>query len=209
MRSPTLLSASSVPASLKPVDQRAALAAPLVRYVVFGSIALLACATDLLTKQWIFAWRGFPQANNIYWLIEPYVGIETSLNPGALFGMGAGYSFVFATLSVVAMVGIIAWLVWGRAIEDRWMTVALGLVMGGIFDNLYDRLGLWHYDGVPDAWRNNVRDWILLQYNGYVWPNFNIADSCLVVGAAILVIHAVLNPAPDIKKAGTGDAKSA
>jgi hypothetical protein len=36
--------------------------------------------------------------------------------------------------------------------------------MAGIIGNLYDRLGLWHYSGVPDARRCNVRGWILVQY---------------------------------------------
>ena len=200
MPSPTLLSASSVPASLKPANAEAA-AWPIARYATFAAIAVIGGAADLLTKQWVFAWRGFPRADNVHWLIEPYVGIETSLNPGALFGMGAGHSHWFALLSVAAAIGIVVWLTYGRAALDRWLTISLGLVMGGIIGNLYDRLGLWHYTNVPEPWRNNVRDWILFQYpapwDGWAltpWPNFNIADSCLVVGAAILMIHALLTP---------------
>lgn len=200
MPSPTLLSASSVPASLKPAEARAG-ALPIARYATFAAIALFGGGLDLLTKQWVFAWRGMPRPENVHWLLEPYFGIETSLNPGALFGMGAGNSHWFAFLSVVAGLGIVAWLTYGRAAHDRWLTIALGLVMGGIIGNLYDRLGLWHYTGVPDPWRNNVRDWILVQYPApwdnwalTPWPNFNIADSCLVVGALVLVVHAFLTP---------------
>jgi signal peptidase II len=206
MPSPLLLSASSVPANLKNADHARIDALPAsgrfaLRYAVFAAIAVVACALDLLTKQWVFAWRGMPQRDNAYWIIEPYFGFETSCNPGALFGMGAGYSHLFALLSVVAAVGIVVWLSWGQAIRDRWLVVALGLVMGGIFGNLYDRLGLWHYAGMPEVWRNNVRDWILFQYPApwqnwqlVPWPNFNIADMCLVVGAGILVMHAFLTP---------------
>lgn len=208
MPSPTLLSASSVPASLKPANVVASI--PLARYVMFVSIALIGGGLDLLTKQWVFAWRGYPRADNIYWLLQPYVGIETSLNPGALFGMGAGQSHWFAALSVIAAVGIIAWLTYGRAAIDFWLTIALGLVMGGIIGNLYDRLGLWHFTNVPGDWRNNVRDWILFQYPApwanwqlVPWPNFNIADSCLVVGAAILVLHAFLTPNKPVEAKAT------
>jgi signal peptidase II len=130
----------------------------------------------------------------VYWLWEPFIGIETSHNPGALFGYGAGNSHWFALLSVVAAVGIVSWLSWGRAVRDRWLTVALGCVMAGVFGNLYDRLGLWHLPGTAAADRYNVRDWILFRYHDYVWPNFNIADSLLVCGAAILVVHAFLQP---------------
>lgn len=202
MPSRTLLSASSVPASLKPAESGAA-ALPLGRYITFAVIALVGGGVDLLTKQWVFAWRGFPRMeNDVYWLLEPYVGIQTSLNPGALFGMGAGHSHWFALLSIAAAIGIVIWLTYGRAAEDRWLTVALGLVTGGIIGNLYDRLGLWHYANVPGPWQNNVRDWILFQYpapwNHWAltpWPNFNIADSCLVAGAVILIVHAYFTPA--------------
>lgn len=206
MRSPTLLSASGVQANLKPAKD--AISLPLARYALFGVIALVGGGVDLLTKQWVFAWRGLPRADNIHWLIEPYFGIETSLNPGALFGMGAGNSHWFALLSVVAAVGIVVWLTYGKAAHDGWLTVALGLVMGGVIGNLYDRLGLWHaFENVPADWRNNVRDWILFQYPApwkswelVPWPNFNIADSCLVVGAVILVVHAFLAPPPVSEK---------
>ncbi len=60
------------------------------------------------------------------------------------------------------------------------------LVMGGIGGNLYDRLGLWWKPGMPEAWKSGVRDWILFRYQTYTWPNFNIADSCLVIGAFLL-----------------------
>lgn len=195
------LTASSAPASLKPAETPAVV--PLRRYALFAILAALGGGLDLLTKQWVFAWRGFPRADNIYWLLEPYVGIETSLNPGALFGMGAGNSHWFALLSIVAAIGIVVWLTYGRAAHDLWLTVALGLVTGGIIGNLYDRLGFWHFADVPDAWRCNVRDWILLQYpapwEGWAlvpWPNFNIADTCLVIGAGVLVVHAFFTPSP-------------
>ncbi|MCA9132494.1 MAG: signal peptidase II, partial [Planctomycetales bacterium] len=125
-----------------------------------------------------------------WWLLEPYVGIETAVNPGALFGMGAGWGLMFAALSVGAAVAIFVWLAKFRAIDSWLLTVALGSVMGGILGNLYDRLGLWNPPASVPQWRSGVRDWILIQYSdSYVWPNFNIADSLLVCGAIMLAIH--------------------
>ncbi|HTN76596.1 MAG TPA: signal peptidase II, partial [Pirellulaceae bacterium] len=139
---------------------------------------------------------GFPDqhARNIHWLIDGFCGIETSLNPGALFGMGAGQSHWFALLSVVAAVGIMVWLTYGQAYKEFWLTIALGSITAGIFGNLYDRVGLWHFADTPSGWQNNVRDWILFRFGSYDWPNFNIADCCLVVGAGVLVTHAFLTP---------------
>lgn len=145
---------------------------------------------DLATKQWVFQWRGLPRQGNEWWLWEPYVGIEPAVNIGALFGMGGGFGHVFAGLSVVAAVGITLWLFKFGAAHDRWLTWSLSLVMGGVLGNLYDRLGLWVQDGYPEQWSSGVRDWILFRYGQYTWPNFNIADSLLVCGGCMLMLHA-------------------
>jgi signal peptidase II len=171
---------------------------PTSRYVVYFAIALAGCAADLATKQAVFAWRGLPGRNPPWWLVEGRLGIQTSVNPGALFGMGAGWWWLFAGFSVVALVGIFTWLFVYRAAFDRWLTVALAGVTAGILGNLYDRLGLWNSQGLPPELQHGVRDWILFVWPEIrlqifnPWPNFNIADSLLVTGAIMLVVHASL-----------------
>ena len=154
--------------------------------------AFCGCFLDLLTKHWVFQWRGMPRANNEWWLWEGYVGIETALNDGALFGMGSGYGYVFAVLSIVAAAGILVWLFGYGAAHDWLLTIALGCIMGGIGGNLYDRLGLWQNPEQAGQYRNEVRDWILLRYGDWTWPNFNVADSLLVCGAALLMYHGLV-----------------
>lgn len=173
------------------------------RVALFASLAVGGTALDLVTKQWVFSWRGLPGQMPKFWLIEPYFGIETAVNPGALFGMGAGFGTVFAILSLIAAAGICVWLTKFRAIESLWLVVALGIVMGGIFGNLYDRLGMWNPPASMPEWQSGVRDWILIQYSDqWVWPNFNIADSLLVAGAIMLALHSLLTPAqPDSENA--------
>lgn len=165
---------------------------PKSNYAIFGFLMVAGASADLLSKQWVFQWRGLPQQMPPWWLIEPYVGIETSVNQGALFGMGQGQGWLFAILSLIALVGICIWLFVFKAAESRWLLVAMGLVTGGIIGNLYDRLAI---PEMPGEYRGGVRDWILFKYQEYVWPNFNIADSLLVVGAIMLGIHSLfLNP---------------
>jgi signal peptidase II len=136
-------------------------------------------------------WSGDPSHNHVWWLWSGHVGIETSINTGALFGLGAGYWWLFAGLSVLALLGILTWLFIYRAAADRWLTVALGCVTAGILGNLYDRLGLWDTAGLLKQFHHGVRDWILVRYSPeWTWPNFNIADSLLVTGAIMLVVHA-------------------
>jgi signal peptidase II len=130
------------------------------------------------------------------WLWDDVFGFQITLNEGALFGMGQGLWPLFAALSVGAVIGIAVWLFLAGAARDRLLTVALAFVTGGILGNLYDRIGLpgltWprgsgHPVGAPV---HAVRDYILVMIGPWHWPNFNLADSALVCGAALLVLHA-------------------
>ncbi|HJT34978.1 MAG TPA: signal peptidase II [Pirellulales bacterium] len=159
------------------------------RYVVFSAIAVVGCALDLATKHWVFAALGRP-GGRTWWIWEGIFGFQTSLNEGALFGMGQGKVWLFAALSVAAALGIVYWLFVAGAARDRLLNVALGCVMAGILGNLYDRLGFWSLPDGPAGRVHAVRDWILVKYQTWVWPNFNLADSFLVCGAALLVWHA-------------------
>lgn len=161
---------------------------PQNRYVIFFSIAVLGSLLDLTTKAWVFSWLGLP-GGQTFWIVDGVFGLQTSLNEGALFGIGQGMVWLFAVLSVAAGVGILAWLFYHGAARDWLLTIALGAIMAGILGNLFDRLGL---PGITDHNGEKVfavRDWILVCYRQFHWPNFNIADSLLVCGAATLAWH--------------------
>lgn len=111
--------------------------------------------------------------------------------------MGQGRVALFATLSVAAAIGILVWVFWGQAAREKPLVIALGGVLGGILGNLYDRLGMWGGKSVDGRPIRAVRDWILVCYYDWIWPNFNIADCLLVIGAGILAWHAVRRPAED------------
>ncbi len=179
-----------------PLSDKKSHASVWVRWLVYFMIAIGGTALDLWTKQAVFNARGLPGVMPPWWLIEPYIGIETAVNPGALFGMGAGWGKLFAVLSLVAAVAILVWLSKFQAITSWWLVVSLGSVTGGIFGNLYDRLGLWNPPADHPEWQSGVRDWILFRYGQYTWPNFNIADSLLVCGAIMLAVHSFMTPVP-------------
>lgn len=171
---------------------------PLSRYAVFGGIAVAGCAADLLTKEWIFRRLGFP-TREPDWIWPGVLSLETSLNEGALFGIGQGLIWLFAALSVVAALGIVIWLFYAGAAMDWLLTTALALVTAGIFGNLYDRLGFpgmrWPFATVGTGRAKGdavyaVRDWIHFQTPWFDWPIFNLADSFLVCGAGLLMWHA-------------------
>ncbi len=173
---------------------------PANRYWIFAALALVGFLVDLLTKRWIFGrlWPPVAGQRPVHWVWEPYFGLEVTLNEGALFGIGQGLVWLFVVLSLAAAAGILYWLFVAGEARDLWLTWALGAVTAGILGNLYDRIGLhgltWPaaYDparvGQP---AHAVRDWILLQWNDTLrWPNFNVADSLLVCGAILLLLHA-------------------
>jgi signal peptidase II len=86
------------------------------------------------------------------------------------------------------------WLFWYKQATDRWLTMSMGLISAGILGNLYDRLGFGYRIEYPLETKYNVRDFIHFRLDGVrfldPWPNFNIADSMLVCGAIMLILHA-------------------
>jgi signal peptidase II len=178
---------------------------PRSRYALYGTLAVAGAVADLWTKEAVFAWRKLPGQRDIYWVIDGYFGIETAVNIGAVFGIGAGKGVLFAAISVFALIAILVWLFGFRGAASVWLTTAMGFITGGIIGNLYDRLGMWWQPGYPDEWRSGVRDWILWQASDqWKWPNFNIADSLLVTGAVMLVVQSIFFPPPGMVEP-TGD----
>lgn len=166
---------------------------PANRLPLFLTIAGSGFILDLATKHLIFQRLGYPPRETI-WLVPEILSLETSLNEGALFGVGQGFTFLFAGLSLAAGIWIVYWLFRRGAAQDLWLTVALAAIMAGILGNLFDRIGLpgltWQYETPNHAIGDRVfavRDWIHFQYKNFDWPVFNIADSLLVCGAGLLL----------------------
>lgn len=109
-------------------------------------------------------------------------------NEGVAFSLfGEGGEVQRYTLSAVAVTisAIFAWWLRRLPAADRWSALALALVIGGALGNVIDRLRLGH-----------VVDFILLYWGEWHWPAFNLADSCIVVGAAILVLAGLRKDPP-------------
>ena len=175
-------------------------AVPLSRYFVFVAIAATGLSLDLGTKHWAFTSIGMPGEGRMPIFGETLV-LETSLNEGALFGMGQGFSVWFGALTIVALTGLLCWLFLAGAARYWLLTIALGGVVAGMLGNLYDRFGFagltWNYP--PERIGESVyavRDWVHFHWQGVIdWPLFNVADSLLVGGAGLLILHSLLTPA--------------
>lgn len=98
-------------------------------------VAALGVAVDLWTKDWAFETLGPGEACV---LIKNLCSLQVSLNPGALFGLGAGFAPIFVGASVLALLFVLY--LFANSTTSRWsMHVALGLVLAGAIGNLYDR----------------------------------------------------------------------
>ncbi|MDR3637424.1 MAG: signal peptidase II [Isosphaeraceae bacterium] len=158
------------------------------RWVLFWTIALGGTVFDLATKSLIFSYVGPPHSRPVT-LVANVLELQTSYNPGALWGMGRNLPYssqIFAGLSVVAALAICYWLFVKGASADRRLTIALGLIMAGAMGNCYDRLFLGH-----------VRDFMHFHVDriNFDCAIFNFADNMLVAGAIILMFLA-LRPEP-------------
>jgi signal peptidase II len=138
---------------------------------LYGAAAA-AYALDRISKVWVeHTLAGRPPLE----LVPGVLSLNYTTNSGGAFGLGRSASWVFATATiVVASIIVVVSFRLGR----RPVAVALGLILGGALGNLTDRA--IHGPGLSGS----VTDFIDFQ----VWPIFNLADSAIVVGAALLAI---------------------
>jgi signal peptidase II len=101
-------------------------------------------------------------------------------NPGAAFSLATGLTWVLSLIAVGVAVAIIRL---APRLRSAGWAFGLGLVLGGALGNLVDRLLR-----APGPLRGHVVDFVsLLAPDGSVWPVFNLADSAIVCGGALLV----------------------
>jgi len=121
-------------------------------------------------------------------------------NTGAAFGLFADtpqvYRLVFFISVSVIAVGIIVAFYRKLSPGDRLAALALGLILGGAVGNLIDRI-----------FRQEVVDFLHFRlWRDYSWPDFNVADSAIVVGVALLVLELLASEGE--RRASEGDAES-
>jgi signal peptidase II len=141
---------------------------------------------DRLTKYWVDRHLSLGATITV---IPRVFRISHVLNTGAAFSVFSESAspqtvrnalVIFSVLAVV-MVFVMLWRV-GRTFSVT--SVALALILGGALGNLYDRI---HY--------HFVIDFLEVHIVNYHWPDFNIADSCIVIGACLLLIE-IFRPQP-------------
>lgn len=154
----------------------------LRKYVLL--IAGIVLALDRFSK-WIVA-KTIPLHESIS-VIPGFFKLTHVTNAGAAFGLFSDSPselriVVLIFFSLLALV-VVSALLWRHTQGLNSTAFALSLILGGALGNLWDRILSRH-----------VVDFLEFYIGQYVWPDFNIADSAIVVGAAILMVEILFAP---------------
>jgi signal peptidase II len=112
-------------------------------------------------------------------VVLPFFSVVYVLNPGAAFSFladASGWQRWFFILVSIFAAFVLIWMLRSRR-NDRFVSLALSLILAGALGNLVDRLTL-----------GAVIDFISLFWGDFHWPAFNFADSYISIGAAMLII---------------------
>lgn len=144
---------------------------------LFLGLALVVVVVDQATKALVTAALRPGESRPI---LDDLVRIVFSQNSGALFGLFKDNALVFGIVSLAVIGLIVAY--HGRTAGSTYMTVTLGLLLGGAVGNMLDRLRLGY-----------VVDFVDGGFGTFRWYTFNVADAAISV-AILLLFLAALRP---------------
>jgi signal peptidase II len=162
------------------------------RWAVFLALAAAVVVVDQVTKAIVTAALRPGEAKPI---LDDVLRIVFSQNSGALFGLFKDNAAMFGVVSL-GVIGLIV-LYHGRAGGSIYMTITLGLLLGGAIGNMLDRLRLGYVVDFVDGGFGNVR-----------WYTFNVADAAISL-SIILLFAVALRPSLAEARARTEPASAA
>lgn len=156
-------------------DTAERIARPGAHWIVFFGLAFVVIVLDHLTKAWLVANLA---PNDLRQVIGDIVRFVHHQNSGALFGLFRDQALLFGVLSI-GVIGVIVGY-HARSDRSRYLSIALGLLLGGAIGNLIDRLRLGYVVDFVDIGIGNLR-----------FYTFNVADACISTAILLLVALAV------------------
>ena len=152
------------------------------RLLLLFSVAAVLVALDVVTK---VAAVGELEGRPPVAVLGGLVYFDLVRNPGAAFSLATGMTWLLALLAIVVAC-VIGWL--APKLRSGGWAVGLGAVLAGTLGNLADRIFR-----EPGPLEGRVVDFVsLFAPGGHVWPVFNVADSSIVCGAALVVLMSLL-----------------
>lgn len=157
------------------------------RWGVFVGVAATVVILDQLSKAWLLA---NVSVGEVVQVVGDLVRFVQSQNSGALFGLFRDQAILFALISI-GVLGLIA-VYHGRSGRSLYLSIALGLLLGGAVGNMIDRFRLGY-----------VVDWVDIGLGGLRFWTFNVADSAITLAILMLLAMALF---PALVGTGTGEA---
>jgi len=121
--------------------------------------------------------------------VLPVFNISLAYNYGAAFSFlnvpGGMQRYFFTGISFVVSILLIVWL-YRLTMSEKWLSLSFALILGGAVGNLIDR-AVYGY----------VVDWIQVYYDKWYFPTFNIADSAIFCGAALMLFLTFFEKQPE------------
>ena len=142
---------------------------------IFLGLAVLVVVVDQLTKSWIAATLAPGASMSV---VGDSLRLVNGQNNGALFGLFRDNAAIFGLISIVVVGLIVAY--HARAGRNPYLSVALGLLLGGALGNMTDRLRLGYVVDFVDAGIGSLR-----------WYTFNVADAAISCAILMLILLAV------------------
>jgi signal peptidase II len=167
-------------------------------------LATVACVVplDQVTKAWVAANVEPGSLATSIPVIDGFFYVTHARNPGAAFGLlvdwpAAWRLAVFVGVAAVAIAVIVSFYR-SLAPGERFNALALGLILGGSIGNLTDRV-----------LRGEVIDFLHFRlWGSFAWPDFNVADTCIVLGVGGLVIELLATEGASRAARHDGDVES-
>ncbi|MFD8491646.1 signal peptidase II [Amycolatopsis sp. NPDC059657] len=165
-----------------PDEQPEAPPLPKRRIVLVFAVALVAFAADLISKIVVVSTLEGKEPVKV---LGGLLYFQLVRNPGAAFSLATGMTWILAIVALGVVIAIV-WL--ARRLRSTGWAIGLGLVLAGAFGNLVDRIFR-----APSPFQGHVVDFIsAFAPDGRGFAVFNVADSCICVGGALIVLMSLL-----------------
>ena len=158
------------------------------RNLVFVTTLVLGLAADQLTKIWVH--DNLELHVDEIGIVPGWFSIVHAQNTGAAFSTMEGQQGLFLVFTLI-VVPVVFYLVRLQEPGSRFIPMSLGLVLAGALGNGIDRVRLGYVVDFFKAFvgREPLRGFFIEKFGTNVWPIFNVADSMLLVGVALFVLH--------------------
>ena len=157
---------------------------------MFACVALVGYAADLVSK--VLAVQHLEPGRSVR-VVGDLLTLYIARNPGAAFSTGTSYTVLLSCIAIVAALAVL-WT--ARRLGSTAWAFGLGFLLAGVLGNLTDRVFR-----EPGVLRGHVVDFLRLPH----WPIFNVADVCINLAAALIIVQALRGVSVDGRRSAKTD----